>query len=426
MRILQPQDQTLWYVQKTPIQRLPHSLKTDIVVVGGGMAGLSAAQSFRDKGYKVVLLEQNYCGSGASGKSSGFITPDSELSLAYFLKKYGAEEAKKIWDFVGAGLEHIRSNIKKFSIICDYQEQDTLVVANNTSTFKSDIEKEHQARTSLGFDSTLYTQKLVPNILGSDKYYGGIRYGATFGINAYLYCQAMKKVLLDNNVAVYEDTPVTELRPRSVVTPFGTVQADYIVVCTDRFVPDLGKLTRQVYHAQTFLMISQILTDTEIRAIFPETNLMVWDTDFIYHYYRIGPENRLMLGGASLYTMYNKQAKHNNMSAAKNLVTYFRTKFPHSKTEFRYIWPGLIGISKNLMPIADFDAQHKHIYYVTAAAGLPWAAALGNYSCERIVNNKNDFDSYFSASRSTVLDNVTHTLLGKRLSFAIANLITLS
>ena len=74
MKLYLPQDQVFWYVNKRDIKPLTHDITTDVVVVGGGISGLTAAQSFGKKGCKVVLIEKNYCGSGASGKSSGFIT----------------------------------------------------------------------------------------------------------------------------------------------------------------------------------------------------------------------------------------------------------------------------------------------------------------------------------------------------------------
>src|SRR5579871_5886436 len=65
-----PQDHVFWYLNN-PIQAQPltHDISTDVLVVGGGMAGITTAQAFHEKGYKVTLIEKTYCGAGASGKS---------------------------------------------------------------------------------------------------------------------------------------------------------------------------------------------------------------------------------------------------------------------------------------------------------------------------------------------------------------------
>ena len=73
-----------------------------------------------------MVIEKDFCGSGASGKTSGFITPDSEIELSSLLDTYGPEKAKHIWEFVISGVESIRKNIERHGISCDYQKQDSL------------------------------------------------------------------------------------------------------------------------------------------------------------------------------------------------------------------------------------------------------------------------------------------------------------
>src|SRR5579872_3400347 len=112
-----PQDQVFWYLNNNSSSiaaPLMHDITTDVLVIGGGMAGLTTAQKFRDKGLSVVLIEKNYCGAGASGKSSGFITPDSELSLFELMHIFGTEKGKKIWQLIGSGVDIIRNNINNY------------------------------------------------------------------------------------------------------------------------------------------------------------------------------------------------------------------------------------------------------------------------------------------------------------------------
>src|SRR5579862_6580521 len=100
MNVWMPQDQVFWYLKRNAIPACHESVTADVAIIGGGMAGLAAAQAFQKKGKKVVLLEQYYCGSGATGKSSGFITPNAELSFTDFAKQYNPEIAHTIWDFI--------------------------------------------------------------------------------------------------------------------------------------------------------------------------------------------------------------------------------------------------------------------------------------------------------------------------------------
>lgn len=418
-----PQDHVLWYLNN-PVQVKPltHDISTDILVVGGGMAGITAAHAFHAKGYKVTLIEKNYCGAGASGKSSGFITPDAELSLFELENMLGAEVGKKIWNLISSGVTLIADNIKKYGIECDYQEQDTLIVANSARAFKNDIEKEYQNRQQAHYPSILYTQNEMGKVIGSDQYVGGISYGGSFGIKAYHYCLGMKQVLQNAGVQIYEETPALEIHDKKVITPQGNINAGHIIVCTDRFEPAVTLLWDKIFHVQTFLMLSSPLSDAQVKSIFPAQPFMVWDTDMIYNYYRLTGDNRLMLGGSDLFYTYMNES-HNNARVTKKLIAYAQKHFSSANLEFEYIWPGIVGISKDVFPVAGFDEKMPSVYYIAGACGLPVAAALGAHCADRIVNNNTEFDQYLSPYRSFILGPITQRILGTRLTFALSNFL---
>jgi gamma-glutamylputrescine oxidase len=421
-----PQDQTYWYLNHSICKPLTQDITTDVVVIGGGMSGLSAAQAFHKKGLSVVLLEKNFCGSGASGKSSGFITPNSELSLYTLIDDYGQAEAKKLWDFASSGVEQIRANIKKYNLACDYQEQDTLVLASTANAYKSEIIKEHEARQKSGYTSTVYDAQNTQTIVGANAYYGALAYPNSFSIRSFAYCQGLKDILIQQGVKVYEETPVLDIQEKMVKTQNHSIKAERIIVCMDHFARHIPTLHDKVYHVQTFLMASAPLTEEQKRAIFPQHSYMAWDTDLIYHYFRLTPDNRLLVGGANLFDTYASEETHNNMRMARALTNYINTKFPQSKISFEYIWPGFIGVSKDLFPIAGFDEQNPSIYYLTAATGLPWAAALGNYAARHCLDGDDTFAGYFSPYRPFKIGAWSTKLLGTKLSFALSHYLTSS
>ncbi len=420
-----PQDLVWWYVDKYKPQILTGNTSADVVIVGGGMAGLSAALSFHERGLRVVLLEEYFCGGGASGKSSGFISPDSELGLSTYLSLYGLDEARRIWDFAISGATLIKNTIKRFNLDCDYQVQDSLYVALNRTGFNQ-IKQEYTARQQLLYSSVLYDNAQdLHAVLGSSKYYGAMRYTDTFGINTYRYCQGLKHALKDLGIQVYEETPVVKIDAHSAQTPFGNVTADYVVVCTDRFLPELGKLSLDVYHAQTFLLLSSPLSDKQVPMIFPDKPLMVWDTDIVYQYYRLTGSNRLLLGGGSLLTMFAAHESHNDRTIFRKLVRYWTRMFPTIAINFEYMWPGLIGISKDLAPLAGRDRENPSVYYISGATGLPWAAALGVYSAETLLGIRTDLDPYFSPYRKFPIGKGVERVLGKSLTFALSNYMSM-
>jgi gamma-glutamylputrescine oxidase len=417
-----PQDEVFWYLKRDAIKPRMQNMEVDVAIIGGGMAGLSAAQAFHKRGKKVALFEQYYCGAGASGKSSGFITPNAELSLTDFIARYGAHTAKSIWDLFTRGVEDIRGAINEHQIECDYAAQDTLMLANDKKAFEK-LKKEYENLSTMGFKTSFCGGTDLQKKIGTSAYLAAVCYEDTFGISAYLYCQQMMQVLQNSGVHIFEETPVTAINDHILKTAHADIRAEYIVVCADRFIPDLGLLKHEIYHIQTFLMISQLLADQEIRAIFPEKNYMVWDSEMIYTYFRVTGQNRLLLGGGSLLSGYAAHAQHENKNMLKKLTSYFKKRFPTLDVQFEHMWPGLIGLSKDIAPIAGRDKDKSHIYYVAACAGLPIAAALGRYSAEHLVDGRTDLDHCFTPYRPFPIGGAVQTILGNKISFAASNLI---
>lgn len=423
MRENSPKSEVYWYTLKKPkITKLTGDLALDVAVIGGGIAGLMCAQKLKrnNKNLQIAIIESSFCGGGASGKSSGFITPDSELNLHDLVKTYGKDEGQRLWKFVQGGVDSIRKTIEQRNINCDLSEQDSLFIANNKNGYKKVVE-EYTVQRMCGYEAALFDTHTIKNIIGSSAYEGGVRTKGTYGIISYFYCQDLKEALQREGVLVFEETPVTELTAAGIKINEYTITAEKVVVCTDRFLPTLGIATEEIYHAQTFLAISKPLSPEVIKSIFPEEPLMVWDTDLIYQYFRIVEGNRLLLGASSLLYTYTKKESRSSSLILKKMKSYLKKKFPYLSVEFEYFWPGMIGVSKDFLPIVGRDPVMKNVYFSGAGAGLPWAAATGEYIADKIINNRDDFDAVFAVDRKFPVGSKGQVVLSKPLSFAMSH-----
>lgn len=411
-----------WYAVRTKdvSPALSSDISVDVVIVGGGVAGLSAAERLLTAGLRVALLEKEFCGAGASGKTSGFVTPDSEIELSSLVRTYGAEEAGRIWGFVVGGVERIRSLIETNNISCDFLPQDSLFIATRKNGV-AHVEEEYESRKRLGYQSMLYSKEELHTIIGSDRYFGGVRYPDTFGLNSYEFCQGLRATLITRGLEVFEGTVVASISNGTVITDRGhTVRARHVITCLDRFTPELGFLESEVYQIQTFLGITVPLSLETVRALFPGDQMMVWDTDFIYHYYRITGDNRLLIGGADLINTYKHRATVPSARIVRKLAHSIERKFAEVTVDLEYVWPGMLGIAKDLLPIVS-STERDGVISVAAATGLPWAASLGVYAAEKIVEGREDFDARFSPHRTFFVHPYLQKLVGKPVSFAISN-----
>lgn len=412
-------DKVFWYEAASARRAsLTSDCACDVVVVGGGMAGLMCAQALASAGQQVVLLERDFCGAGASGKSSGFITPDSELALSELISRYGKTDARALWQFVADGVALLRETIAHYDIDCDYQMQDSLYAAARVK----DVAAEHQAREQLGYASTLYDRSALQTVLGSAKFCAGARYSGTFGIDGFHFCQGLAAALERAGTRIFESSPVTESGRGYVKCGQYSVTAKAVVFCTDRYLPELGFLKDQIFHIQTFLAISEPLADAEVKKIFPEKRLMVWDARMMERYFRLAGGNRLLLGGTDLWYAYARDERHAAPGSIKRLDKYFRRIFPDISLQWHSVWPGMVGVSRDLLPIAGQSQHEPSRYYIAAAAGLPWAAALGRWIAQKILEpSAHPLDAYFSPYREFPVGRTFARLLGKPLSFLLSH-----
>jgi glycine/D-amino acid oxidase-like deaminating enzyme len=141
----------------------------------------------------------------------------------------------------------------------------------------------------------------------------------------------------------------------------------------------------------------------------------------IYSYFRVADRNRLQLGGGDLLHTYASVPPRNLIRAVRRACAYFRARFPYVDLKIECAWSGMLGVSKDLLPIMGPDPVHDTIWYAGAATGLPWAAALGAYAAERITDARSDFDALFSPAREFVIGPRMQAWLSTPLTYAVCN-----
>jgi gamma-glutamylputrescine oxidase len=418
--------ESVYWIESSPpsekLEPLKRNIDVDLAIVGGGMSGLSAAQWVVENapGTGVAVVESEFCGAGATGRSSGLITPDSELQVEELTRRFGEADGRRLWLAAADAGHLIRRTIEDLRIDCDLVEADSLFIASQSRGWKP-VREEHEARLKVGFDSTLYDRKGIRRIIGSNQYHGGVRYGGTFGINGLAYVQRLRDGLRDRGVRIFEESPVMKIEPHFVATAGGRVDAGKILICADRFAEELGVEKNDVYHAQTALILSEPLKPDLFASIFPDGPLLVWDTDLIYQYFRAAGGNRLLAGGGLLSRTYARREKH-DLDIPDHLRSFLESKFPQLReTRFTHWWPGLIGITRDLLPIAGASPKHPSHFVALCAAGLPWSVVSGRTAAQIAIEGSALLSDFFRPGRTFTEFDPLQPVLTKPATFAISN-----
>jgi gamma-glutamylputrescine oxidase len=405
---------------------LQKNIECDVLIIGGGMSGMSAAAGLMNKGLKVVLIEKNIVGGSTSGRSAGFMTPDSELELSQLVRRYGVKGAQEVWGIPTRGINLVRDYIKTYQVECDYREQESLFLGIGKSGFNI-VKEEEQCRKEVGFtNQKVYDETALKSVLNCEGFSGAICYDDTFGINPLQYLQGMKNVIIDAGVQVFESTGVNNIEDHTAYTDAGSIKAKEIIVAIDKLDKDFNPLSKEIYHAQTFLSVSEPLSDKQIAELLPSGNdFQMWDNTLVYSYWRVIHGNRILLGGGNAISTFAPTA-WNKESVISKVQNRFKKHFPMLKNlNFIQYWPGMIDTSRDLLPILVRDEKNPHVHFIQGIVGLPWASFCGDFVARNLLHTEGDDDSkyyeYLSNRRNFSMPIWLQKVIPKPVLFALNN-----
>src|SRR5215470_10600419 len=131
---------------------------------------------------------------------------------------------------------------------------------------------------------------------------------------------------------IYESTAMKSLEDHTARTHAGSITADHIIIAVDKLSNSISPLADEAFHAQTFLSVTEPLSDRELKILFPSGEQMqCWDSKLVYSYFRLTADNRLLLGGGSALTTFLKDA-YNNPGIIRRVIDDFYEHFPQLRS----------------------------------------------------------------------------------------------
>lgn len=197
--------------------RLEKSVQTDVLVIGGGIAGILCASALKRNGIGCIVAEANRIGSGVTKNTTAKITSQHGLLYAQLLKKHGEKQAKLYLEANQRALERYRALCGEAD--CDFEELDSFVYS---LTDRKKLEEEVEALHTLGVNACLEDSLPLPFSTA-----GAVRFPHQAQMNPLKLLS-----FLANGLEVYENTRVRELKGTTAVTDLGTIRAGKIIVAT--------------------------------------------------------------------------------------------------------------------------------------------------------------------------------------------------
>jgi len=204
----------------------------DVAVIGGGITGLSTAIKLKESGKKVVLIEGDRIGCGVTGFSTAKITSLHGMIYADLNKKFGEDKARLYAMMNEQGLQHIKDNIKKYNIDCEFQERPAITYTQ-VQAMVEEIKQEAEAAAKAGLKASFLLDTNFNELPFQVK--AAVRVEDQAQFNSYAYCVGLAKAINDNGCQVFERSRVLSISvtsPHEIKTPEGSVEANSVVVAT--------------------------------------------------------------------------------------------------------------------------------------------------------------------------------------------------
>ncbi|MEV7504400.1 FAD-dependent oxidoreductase [Streptomyces sp. NPDC093018] len=362
---------SFWYVDDgLPAVRepLPGDATADVVIVGGGYTGLWTAYYLKKAApfLRITVLEQKFCGYGASGRNGGWLY-NGIAGRDRYAKLHGKEAAVRLQQAMNDTVDEVIAVAGAEGIDADLHKGGVLEVATTPAQLAR-LRAFHEHELSYGEkDRELYGARetaeriRVADAVGSAWTPHGAR------LNPVKLVKGLAATVEALGVVIHELTPVTEIRPKHAVTPYGTVRAPYVLRCTEGFTASLKGQKRTWLPMNSSMIATEPLTEAQWAAIGWAGRETLGDMAHAYMYAQRTADGRIALGGRGVPYRFGSRTDNDGrtqratVEALRDILVRF---FPSlAQVAVTHAWSGVLGVPRDWCATVTLDR----------ATGLGWA-----------------------------------------------------
>ena len=367
----------------------------DVVVVGGGFAGLSAALELAQQGLSVVVLEADRVCSGASGRNGGQAIVGYASGQGPFEHQLGPQDARLAWDLSLQAIDLIDQRIATFSIDCDRVRGYLYVAETQAKARRLEAEMNALAR-HYDFPSEFVTGSATQGHIASDRYVATAFEAVSGHLHPLKYGLGLAQAAQQGGAKIYENSAVVDIERGAqlmVRTHSGAVRARFGLLAGNCTLGEYGprvapEIASRIMPVGTYIAGTVPLDPALCRRLIP-SNAAVCDNNFVLDYFRFSADHRMLFGGRVSYTT----------RTPPNLKTLMAQRMARIFPELQgvaidYLWGGFVDISMNRAP--DFGRLGDSLYYLQGFSGhgVALTGLAGRLVAQAIAGQASHFDVF--------------------------------
>lgn len=344
---------------------------TDICIIGAGYAGLSAALQAAETGARVIVLEAERVGFGASGRNGGQIHTGLRKEQSELERWLGEAHARDLWNLSEEAKALVRSLVARHGIACDLKSG--LIIAAHDKRAQEELARDTEHLASFyGYrDARMLSRNEAARAIGSRLYYGGKLDLSGGHLHPLLYARGLAQAAERAGAEILEQLPVVAIEQANsgvqVRCANGTVSAAQVILATDAFSGTLmPELARYIGHIESFVTATAPLPEALREEILPGDEAVA-DTRHVLDYYRKSADGRMLFAGREAYFGMPKDV-------ARLVRPRMLRVFPQLRdVPTQYGWSGTVGITVTRMP--HFGKLGERLFFAHGWSGQGVALA---------------------------------------------------
>ncbi len=382
-----------WYAATTPelapCPALAEDLKADVCVIGGGYTGLSAALHLAKAGRKVVLLEAQRVGFGASGRNGGQLGSGQRLDQEALERMVGDDLARTLWDLGEDAKDLVKTLIAEHDIDCHLKPGIAWTASSDRDATDLQAYAEHLSGKYDYDQAEALNADACFALCPSPDYKGGLIDWGAAHLHPLAFALGLAKAAKEAGVAIYEQSRVEALEngnPAKVTTASGTVTADHVVLACNGYLSGLApSVTARVMPINNFIVATEPLGPRTAEVL--TKDVAVADSRFVVNYFRLSHDGRLLFGGGESYGYRFPDDIAAVVRKPMNIV------FPHLKdVRIDYAWGGTLAITMKRFPYLARIAPNVLSASGYSGHGVGTATHAGQLMAKAIVGETDGFD----------------------------------
>lgn len=375
--------------------------QADVVIVGAGYTGLSAALALRERGFDVVVLEREYAGAGASGSNSGHLSTTVSTPASALVRSLGVEGARTVFRFSDQAVEFAEMRMQTLGIDADYVPNGNLSVSLHPGQDRK-VEEEARRRSELGARVAFVSgeemrQRDIPVAFRCGLMHepGGI-------LDPGKYVRGLRDAALAASVRIFEGSAVEQIEDGAnvrVVTPLGSVTAPAVVLATNAFTPSLDRFGRSLLALRVCCIETEPLSDEQRSAVGWGGQEGISTRHMIPETYRWTPRGGIAAGTRTVhFERGNAMSTRGDESSFAILERSIRTRFPMlGPIGVTARWGGWVASTTDSLPLLGTSGQHKNVFHALGYSGhgIAQATLLGEMLAARVCGETHELAAPF-------------------------------